>query len=242
MAISRKEKEVPKDLPPARIYLDDLEMVIRVFQEAKESQTDKLENQPVLKFELEGQECTELTDLPKITETTKNFSKEVTMPGFSSMLRISPKSTYWDSFGLGSKEEWSIHSRLEPIFRARERPLVAFAHKMPAGIIGVGLGIIGTLALFPILVSYSIPFMFYPQPSPRVPLGFAIILIVLWAIRDSLTSSHTILVLRYYSESSAKRRESSKSKAWDIAKMILGPIVGALILWLIQHLSHKFLP
>jgi hypothetical protein len=243
MAISRKEKEVPKDLAPARLYLDDLEMVIRVFQEAKESETEKVESQPVLKFELEGQECTELADLPKITEITKNFSMEVTMPGFSAFLRISPHSTYWDTFALEKKEEWFLHSRLEPIFQGRKRLLVAFAHKIPAGLFWLGLGILGTLILFPRLVLYSLPFIeSSPTPSVKAPAALVLAVTILWIIHAKLSSSHTIVLLSRYAESSAKRRESSMNKAWDIAKIALGPIVGALVLWFIQHFSHKFLP
>jgi hypothetical protein len=229
MAISRKEKEVPKNLPPARLYLDDLEMVIKVFQEAKESQSDKAENVPRLKFEIENQVCTELTDLPKISETTKDLAMEVHMPNFSAYLRISPKATYWDSFGLTRKEEWSLHSKLEPIFQGRERPLVALTGRIPAGIIGLGLGIIVTLIVFPFLVSYSIPNMYYPLPSARGLYVVGCVFVVLLASYETLASSHTVVVLRPYSESSAERDKSFRSKAWDVAKIVLAAIVGALI-------------
>jgi len=229
MTISRKEKEVPKDLPPARLYLDDIEMVIKVFQEAKQNQTDKPEKQPVLKFEIENQVCTELADLPKITEATKNLTMEVNMPNFSGFLRISPKATHWDTFGLERTEEWSVHSKLEPIFRARERAMVALTRKMPTGAIGVAMGIIVALIVFPYLVSYSIPNMYYPLPSARGLYVVGLILVVLLASYETLTSSHTVVVLRPYSESSAERDKSFRSKVWDVAKIVLAAIVGALI-------------
>src|ERR1700740_3475446 len=170
MTISRKEKQVPKDLPPARLYLDDLEMVIRVFQEAKQSQTGSPESlprgaakeQPSLKFEIENQVCTELADLPKIAESTHNLSMQAEMPDFSAFLQISPSLTHWDAYRLMNNEEWSLYSKLDPIFRGRERPLIATAHKIPSAMLWLGLGILGTIIVFPLLVRYSMPLIIFP--------------------------------------------------------------------------------
>lgn len=250
MTISRKEKRVPKDLPPARLFLDDLEMVIRVFQEAKQSQTENPENpagltakeQPTLKFEIEDHVCTELTDLPKIAETTHNFTMQVDFPDFSAFLQISPSSTRWDTYGLTTTEDWSLHSKLEPIFQARERPLTALVHRIPSSFLWLGLGILGTLILFPLLVKYSLPFMSYGIPLYRALLPPAVALVLLLIVHASLTSTHTILVLRPYSESSAQRRESANRKAWDFAKILLAAVLAVAGTLLTQFLIHKVWP
>jgi len=230
MTISRKEKTVPKELPPARLYLDDLEMLIRVFQQVRQNENDNPEDQPELKFELEKQECTELADLPKIAETTKNLTMEMNRSGFSLYLRIAPEGTYWDAFGLTREEEWSLYSKLEPIFRDRERRAVALAHRIPRErFSGFVLVVIGLLLFFPVLVSYSQPFIVSPRPSTRIPVACALVLLTYFYVHEWLASGHSLVVLSPYSASAAKRRETVRNKAWDIAKIILAAVVGALI-------------
>jgi hypothetical protein len=88
MAIRPVPQEAPNKFNPARLFLDDIEEIIRVFVEAEKNRKEKLFFNPdenlEITFQVDDQKCDELDDLKRIhPPSTYNFRVEVRRTGFN---------------------------------------------------------------------------------------------------------------------------------------------------------------
>lgn len=135
MAIWTKEQDILlSGFPPARLFVDDIEEIVRIFRELVESHpidprsTTKNPKIKVL-FSTPGEECDDIQDLPKIAKRCRELTIEVSRGDFlSTSLLIHPTFTLLDSSGLTKEEKWSASRKLQPIFNKRGRP---FAQAFP---------------------------------------------------------------------------------------------------------------
>ena len=138
MTIRTKEPYVPDEFPPARLFLDDIEEIIRILREFLE--TRKMDSRSTvedlkmsLKFSSAGKECDDLEDLPKIAKSNREFTISLTKGDWPQQtLRFHPwLGTMWLSSGLNTEDTWSAFHKLEAIFKKRPRRWSSMLRSIP---------------------------------------------------------------------------------------------------------------
>jgi len=77
MPIEITDPEVPRSLPYARLYLDDIEQILRIFLQVQSKATNagtETRDTPTSTFQVRNRRTTEIEQLPKITKTTNSFT------------------------------------------------------------------------------------------------------------------------------------------------------------------------
>lgn len=126
MTISSREKEVPRRLPTARLYLDDIEAIQKIILEAASRLPTRPEIDPTYysiqtTFSVGDQICTEIQDLPKVGKETRDF--EMNLDGkdmFAARFSVSDDGTHWWSLGLATADMWQVFHAMETIIERRK--------------------------------------------------------------------------------------------------------------------------
>jgi hypothetical protein len=143
MAIQTTKPEPSKDLPPAILYLDDLELILSVFRGMHEH-FDRWDRAPngkpeLLVFKFDGNLVAEsIEDLRKRGGKTSDFQIQYTPPDpMYGRLTLTCGSTNirWSSYSLPTEAEWIVQGQLEQIFKKRRQRLKILGQKVPWWII-----------------------------------------------------------------------------------------------------------
>jgi hypothetical protein len=208
--VVRKEPE----LPPARLYLEDIEEIVSVMTErAKEDSKGK---EPVVGFVLGKRECDTIDDLKAIGGKWRNFRIDV---GHSTF-----KTHYTSSYMVAPAEVFDHVLRL---MNARKVKLRSMCRDIPWWV--VALWFIG----FDIVVNIvKTPSTVWPRVV-MLSLFFGPLVLGLWAV-----SAHTIVELRYSHVLSPKAKVAAEwgSKA---AWIILGVLLTSFGHWLWHYLTAR---
>ena len=147
MAVTRKKPEPSFEPPPARLFLDDLEEVVRIFREAANYQLwegPPEEQEPKLSLSVKDVVCDRVEDLPKIgKKTTELEIKLRKRSGCELGLLIWP--TYTRVWVMGIKEEggWLVYGKLQAIYQKRRVRWKDWVCRIPWWVF-VGLFLIGS--------------------------------------------------------------------------------------------------
>jgi hypothetical protein len=124
MTISSREKEVPDDLRPAKLYLDDIAEIQRVFVDANKDRTWKSElpegGQVKTRFAVDDQECDQLEELLQLPRRPREFELRVFTRGYVNVLKADRYGTRWLTSGLNNQEQWNVHRKLEAVLDKRK--------------------------------------------------------------------------------------------------------------------------
>jgi hypothetical protein len=234
MTIIVKLDTAPRDLPPATLYLDDLEEIVQIFRnfghlsstEGSEPGSD--ETQVREYFELGNQVCTEISDLEKIGGAISNLGTRVVVTHGTNRcafdLRIDRFSTVWTCFGLDEEEKWRAYRRLKAVFELRKRHWRAIfgAFEVLALATFVPLAVIGAVV---VLLSHTgkIAQLARLKPPPTsfwmgLPLGLLFAFLII--------KNHTIVYLRRRPARGTWTDAIKRNEVWLAA--ILGAVAGAI--------------
>jgi hypothetical protein len=249
MAIRPVQEAVPDTLNPARLFLDDIEEIIRIFVEAERDRNGRLPGNPdeALKpsFRVGNQTCDELADLARIYPPfTNTFLVQVQRTGFDAFVHIDTGSTRWFAYGLNDNEEWGLFHKLEPIFEKRRLAWKSALHSHPRASYMV-YGAASALLLFLVPTLFLIPFI---NRVPRIAslltnltefsvLGTVTLVVLFLALRLGLRS-HSVVIFRNHSDYSTQRRALIWKTIPEFVKIVAGFLLGLLTL----YFKHKFWP
>jgi hypothetical protein len=121
MAITRLPKPVPDDLPPARLYLDDIEEVATILAAALEETTavtkqGEKATDIQTKFRIEDKVAPQIRDFEHLKKRTHDLTVIVSKGNFQAMLIITGSDTRWLSVDLSREKSWDTYSKLKTIF------------------------------------------------------------------------------------------------------------------------------
>src|SRR5216683_7860540 len=110
MALKTKEPEVPHDLPPARLYLNDIHEIVEIFRAARNYEEHMFsefkfapDSRETISFECGNKTCDTFEELKKIGGTTRKFKVEVANSfGSSHSLRVDRYGSSWWSYGVSN--------------------------------------------------------------------------------------------------------------------------------------------
>jgi hypothetical protein len=228
MAIRPVPQPVPEEFNAARLFLEDVEEIVRIFTEAENDRPDKrllVEGESLrATFEVGNQTCDEPADLKKIHPPfTHKFSVELRRTGFMCRVLIDKWSTRWSCYGLGLNEEWGTYHKLSSVFQARKfwRSLLP----NPGAIMFVMGAMFGAISLASFAVHVP-PILMIAMAGLVLVLGLPLTLFTL--------RGHSVVIFRSRSDHSSRRLET----VWKVIPYILTFLLGMLS----QYLAHKFWP
>jgi len=229
MTIYRKPKDVPTDLPPARLYLDDLQQVIQIFQEAENADRvrsplpqhvtpDEAETKTT--FAVGDYICSSLEELPKIASKTRQLVIEVKRYRFYAKFELNEWATHWSSHTLPPEEQLYVYHKLKALFDERRILWRYAAHKVPWGT--------GSL------LAVAAGFLLASRPSHPALVLSGWLLLALWIAALSGQFFQSTVILRWRDEHSTRR--------WEAAWKVVPPIITFLLGMLTLYLTHKIWP
>jgi len=223
--ITRHRPELPNDLPPARLYLDDVEQIGKIFEDA---------TQGPVRYRVGSAHCDTVEDLRefgnRITTLEIAAASPRGLPITRCILSITRASVTF--YGYGAKEafEQEIKAKLWGIFEARKSRWKSLLRLIPYPVylcLGVAL---------PVIVMHYVP-----DSSVLRPRGLGAGIIT-WAIFSIVAAMSVFLPCVV-----ELRREHEASITWQTLKpyvigAFLGAFFGVLGSTVAQHLLKLIWP
>lgn len=226
MTIIVKTERVPSDLPPAVLYIDDIEEILRIFRGPGPQLEGPVSGEPeeTLSFELGNQICTEISDLEKIGGATANFVIRfaIVRPGDDRIfhLRIDRVSTGWVFAGLGEEDSWRVYRRLKALFDLRKRKWRAFVEDFRSLALLTASAMLGLVSILGIVLRQHIEFKPFVRPGFWIPAAFVFLFVYL------TFKNHSVVLLRRRPARATLGDMIRRNEVWLAA--ILGAVVGAV--------------
>lgn len=261
MTIRTKEPEVPDKFPPARLFLDDIEEIVRILVDATENRKEqsrpsaaflatladpdnpnenpRLFDQPArtsVTLTIKDQVCDEVQELPKIAKKTTDLQIDVVTNRWTvavaSLAFRKEDGSDLRCFRLTDEERLNLFHKLTPIFKRRNLRLRTLAWSHYWFFVGaLFTSCLLALGVLAILTSKH---PIHPTRAIVVALPLVSIIVTLWPI----LSRHSIVVLRHSSEPSPLGQELLQ-KAPLAA---ISSVITFLLTLLGFYLKHKYWP
>ncbi len=253
MTIRTKEPEVPSEFPPARLFLDDIEEIVRILVDANEKKQksthpDK-DAQIKVTLTIEDQVCDEVEELPKIAKKTFDLTVKVevqkSLPETS--LRFRRYGTSMGSIGFTTEEKLSIYHKLAPIFERRNLRWATVIHSHPTwsgniyGAAGAALLMLLGISLSVLLFGKGGTITTYLSRHEATAWSLAAAVPILATLVIALKSAnqrHSVIILRHSSEPSPLRQELLQK----IPVAAITAVLTFLLTLLGFYLKHKYWP
>jgi hypothetical protein len=217
MAIRQKRKEV--ELPPAHLYLEDIEEIIRLMVEFENTRKRNPENKEItLAFTVGKKQCDTVDDLKSIGGSWHEFKVEVNDRSSFNVNRFAGANLYLYDHG-------ETFPKVLRLMTARESRLRSTLRRIPYWL----------LVFWP----YSVWIILHRLLGTTVGdtlftflAGFPL-LVALWAIY-----AHTIVELRYSHDPSPKLawfKERGEKVGW----LVVGTFLTLVVQWLWKRFNHQ---
>jgi hypothetical protein len=237
VTIRTKEAEVPSEFPPARLFLDDIEEIVRILVAAAENRKreGELHEDPAktqLTLTIKDRVCDEVHELPKLSKKTINLLVKIERQYWSqTSLRFSRYGTSLGFYGVTREEKLSTFHDLAPIFKRQNRWL--------ATLVRSNLTLLRTL--FVLLTLANIAFIFVPKKqTPLMPaLAIGLLGTAMGALVLATTWHHSIIILRHSSEPSPVRQGLRDKLPTALIGAALGSVLTFLLTLLGLYLKRK---
>jgi hypothetical protein len=237
MTIKTKEPDLPTEFPPARLFLDDIEEIVRILVDSNKNSHPSGSHDENAKlraeFTVKDQVCNEVEELHKIAKkTTELLIRLEWETGFTaSTLIFYRNGTLLSSYFLEREGHLSLFHKLAPIFRRRNLWFRTLVHSRPA--------------LFPALVvlwlSTIITWLIFTLNKRTPPILAAATVALMIPILITFLAArihHTTIIMRHSSEPSALRQELLHK----FPLVAISSVLTFLLTLLGLYLKHKYWP
>jgi len=181
MAIRVLQESIPTKLPPAKLYLDDINEIVQILTDSGEDCRAS--------FVAGRSKCDTLDDLKELRGRTTRFLMNISSPGKHHTLELTTSATRIHIHELGDQlPAWSKYVNVAAVFERRKL-------RLKSAIRSVGLWILAGLWLLMVAVWIFAPHVAKPISIDKVPhLVTGVLLAV--AVVYYLVSSHSVVYLR----------------------------------------------
>jgi hypothetical protein len=229
VTIRTKEAEPPTKFPPARLFLEDIDEIVRILVEASATQRPSDGDKPKVTLTTKGQVCDTVQELPKIAKKTIDLSVEVETQKWSrASVKFYRYGTYLEFYGVSTSEKLIIFHKLEPIFRRRNRWLAALVIPFSRSIV--------TLVM--LLALASVALIFIPVKHAPPHYVFSLLTLAIASAFLIIGGHHGIVILRHSSEPSPLRQELLSK----IPLVFISSILTFILTLIGMYLKHKYWP
>lgn len=247
MTIHVTEPEVPRALPHARLYLDDIEQIVHTLSDveckvANAAPGTHQPPQPTLR--VGNKETHEIEDLPRITKTTSDLTIRLETQRLTLIFQVGGSGPQWWSAGLTRGDAWETHHKLEAIIRPRVVLLGVLARTRP-GALYTALGAAAMLGAFlALLATYVLAHKFVPHlltswyGSLIIGLLEGTAVVLGFKLTNLIFEPRSNVTLRYSYDQTARREERNSKLFFAVLGFVFG-VVGTL---LSQYLSKLIWP
>ncbi len=233
MTIRTKEADAPNDFPPARLFLDDIEEIVRILVDATEKKEKSIRPDKSAKITLtltiKDQVCDEVQEVTKIARKTFDLSIDADAQGSLSgtCLSFDRHRTHLFAIGFTREEKLGIYHKLVPIFKRRNLWLATLIHSHRALVL--------TLIAVLCLASWAL----LKKPTTWIQAHMAALPgIALTTIFLATAFHHSVIILRHSSEHSPLRQELAQK----IPVVVISSVLTFLLTLLGFYLKHKYWP
>jgi hypothetical protein len=234
VTIRTKEADVPGEFPPARLFLDDIEEIVRILVDAietrEESLTHKNDAKATVTLTIKDQVCDEVQELTKIARKTFDLTINVDAQGRlpDTYLSFDRDRTHLGAIGFTREEKLGLYHTLAPIFKRRNLWLATLVHSRKWLFLTV---------LFSSGLANALLFM--SNKTPRM-LTHLISLLSIAAAAAFLANifHHSTIVLRHSSKPSPLRQELLQK----IPVAAISSVLTFLFTMLGLYVKHKYWP
>jgi hypothetical protein len=190
LAIKPLSQSIPTQLPPAKLYLDDIDEIVQILTESNADCKTS--------FVAGRSKCDSLSDLKDLHGRTTHFVMDISSAGKHQTLELTPSVTRIHIYEIGDQlAAWSKYVNVAAVFERRKL-------RLKTAVRTLGSWILAGLWLLAVAV-----WMFVPHPArpisiyelPRLVTGFLLVA----AIAYYFASSHSVVYLRYPQRSGAGR-------------------------------------
>jgi hypothetical protein len=237
VTIRTKEPDAPNEFPPARLFLDDIEEIVRVLVEAAKKRDQNDEDAKIsVTLTIKDQVCDDVQELPKIAKRTTELVVKVEKRQWSeTSLAFARYGTSLRYFAVTGQEKLSIYHNLAPIFKRRNlwSATLFRSHRTLL------------MTLFYLLVLAQIPAIIFKLNKHTSPTLATVISDVAFPIAITIgiaglvtSFHHSIIILRHSSEPSPLRQELLQK----IPVAAITSVLTFLLTVLGFYLKHKYWP
>ena len=190
MTIRPYPQSIPTKLPPAKLYLDDIDEILQIL-------TDSSANCQA-RFVAGRSKCDTLDDLEELGGRTTHFVMDISAPGKHQTLELTAASTRIHIHEIGDQlPAWSKYVNVAAIFEKRKLRLKSVAH-------AIGWRIFAGLWLLTLALWMWAPHALRPVPAYELP-RLATGLVLAAAVVYYFCSSQSIVYLRHPRQVGAAR-------------------------------------
>ena len=233
MAI-RPQRKVRRELPPARLFLDDIQEVIEIFRGAAKYRFLEPRDgpqEPKVSFRAGRFICDTLEDLRTLGGEATIFRVDFSEPdGYSAYLEVNQVNCEWRTWGLSEEGESVVYGKLRTLFESRLVVWKSFVQRLGAWSFfapGFGLGFLGYMVA---------------RQAGKGLTGWDVLLLLASLALVGLTLyaahfRHTVVVLNYAHEARSFRASAEK---W--LPYVVTALMGGLAAKVAEKLLRIFWP
>ena len=215
-------RSIPRELPHARLYLDDIEEITHILLDAygTTAADDLDQGQPAVTYRFADRETDSIEDLRKRGGSVSNLTIRVKKRFKDGQIEFyrSLKPTL-EAYSLDEQQRWSLYSRVKVIFDARRLVLKNAVLDLPSRLRGA-LFLLAALVFPPLLVALT--WKMKRTPSLLILGGYYLTCTLIGFV---LYRSSRV----YFIDSHQRSKLSAEAKrryVRDIVILILGVVIG----------------
>lgn len=182
MTIKPLPQSIPTQLPPAKLYLDDIAEIVQILSDSSE--------EVHASFVAGRSKCDTVDDLKDLGGRATHFVMDISAPGKHQTLELTPSSTRIHIHEIGDQlPAWSKYVNVAAVFERRKLRLKSVAR-------AIGWRIFAGLWLLTVVFWMFVPHAIQPVPSYELP-RLATGIIIAGAVVYYFVNSQSIVYLRY---------------------------------------------
>jgi hypothetical protein len=235
MSPIKRIKELPTELPPARLYLDDVEGLVDIFREAAAHQSwEPLggEAQPRVSYQIGEYTCDTIDELRSLGNEAANFRIAVgKRGGYKVQITVERLFSSVSSFGISEEEQWAVYAKVRAVFENRSVRWKSVLHGIPWWLWLTAILLMNVLGIVSGRKPASVALRGWDVAS-----ALAILTLLVLLVYEGYFKS-VVLVLRYSHES---KDRLSTLKSWG--PYLLAGVLGAVGTKLVEKIFQLLWP
>jgi len=182
LAIKPFPDSIPSELPPAKLYLDDISEILQILTDSDQGCQAS--------FVVGKSKCDTLDDLKDLRGRTTRFVLDISSPGKHQTLELTPSATRIHIHEIGDQlPAWSKYVNVAAIFKKRRLRLKSFVRTAAAWVFAALWLVAAAVWIF--APHFARPLSLHKLPN--LATGFFLAVAVVYYF----FSSHSIVYLRY---------------------------------------------
>lgn len=232
--VIQRIRNVPTELPHARLYLDDIEEISKILLESHAAVAAEIKKEAKIVYSVSDVQMDSVDDLQTHGGSVTNFGIKLNL-GTAQASSIDLFSRFVkprvELYYLDKEERWAPYAKIKSIFDRRQLRAKNAIDSLPAWLKWL---------------LYLLVFVAFPQLIFRLKPGDRLVQRLILISSLSITALYAFVVLQpsrvFFVRSHERSKKSSEAREANvrtIVLLVLGAVIGGVISQLIARLFHK---